>query len=441
MQHEANQLVVVSSFFIWLHFRPKSESIIMSKAAVMKARKHKSPLVANAGGESTKTKKDKKLKKDRKRSRHEIQEDDEERRLTALIFGGDYQEVISHDEDPPHVAVSESDASPSLFQLDTTGDEIDDDEDEVQNPVLDKHDKHRVDQESDDDDDHQNKSPEKPVWVDDDDVELSIDLLQTSRLRKLRTSKQEDVGNMDGAELEKRLRKRFEYSTMATARTDWARIDAPKADDHDDDEEEDILGSSSAPLLSSSGRLPPQILQVVRCPDANQKDCGNSTIQSVHFHPGSDPDRPLMLTAGLDKTLRFFQVSAESSDKIHGIHFPKMPIYSAQFLGDSGKVAVSGRRSFFYIYDMVAGKLDLVPKIMGREEKSLERFATSPDGRTIAFLGNDGYIIMVDVQSKQWIADLKMNGSVRAVTFTPDCEQILASGSDGDVYRYVRVDS
>ena len=29
-----------------------------------------------------------------------------------------------------------------------------------------------------------------------------------------------------------------------------------------------------------------------------------------------------------------------------------------------------------------------------------------------------------------------MNGSVRAITFTPDGEQIIASGSDGDVYRW-----
>jgi U3 small nucleolar RNA-associated protein 18 len=77
----------------------------------------------------------------------------------------------------------------------------------------------------------------------------------------------------------------------------------------------------------------------------------------------------------------------------------------------------------------------MVPKIMGRQEKSLEKFAVSPDGRTIAFIGNDGYIILVDVHSKQWIADLKMNGSARAVTFTPDGEEILGSGSDGDVYR------
>ena len=72
---------------------------------------------------------------------------------------------------------------------------------------------------------------------------------------------------------------------------------------------------------------------------------------------------------------------------------------------------------------------------MGRSERSLEKFTVSPDGRIIAFFGNDGYIILVDSKSRQWIGDLKMNGSVRAITFTPDSEYIMGSGSDGDVYR------
>jgi len=143
-----------------------------------------------------------------------------------------------------------------------------------------------------------------------------------------------------------------------------------------------------------------------------------------------------MLTSGLDKTLRFFQIGEEKSQKIHGIHFPEMPIYNASFLGDTGKVVLTGRRKFFYIYDAVAGKVDLVPKIHGRDERSWERHTVSPDGSLIALVGNDGYIVLVDSHSKQCVGTLKLNGSVRAITFTPDGTCIIASGSDGDIYRW-----
>ena len=76
---------------------------------------------------------------------------------------------------------------------------------------------------------------------------------------------------------------------------------------------------------------------------------------------------------------------------------------------------------------------------MGRQEKSWEKHTASPDGRLIAFVGNDGYVVLVDAQNKHWVGDLKLNGSVRAISFTPDGKQLIASGSDGDVYRYVLV--
>jgi len=99
-------------------------------------------------------------------------------------------------------------------------------------------------------------------------------------------------------------------------------------------------------------------------------------------------------------------------------------------------VIATGRRPFFYLYDSVAGKLDMVPRILGREEKSWESCTASPDGRTAAFCGNDGYVVLWDCHNKSWKADVKMNGSARSIAFTPDSNELITSGSDGDVYRW-----
>mmetsp|Transcript_2091 Transcript_2091/g.4843 ORF Transcript_2091/g.4843 Transcript_2091/m.4843 type:complete len:696 (-) Transcript_2091:85-2172(-) len=342
----------------------------------------------------------------------------------------------------------------------------------------------------DDDDDDDGAQDDVPAWDDpdeddDDDDDVSqggskrrrkkkkqrsspaakIRLVDASdRLKKLRKSRKEKT-ELTTQELEQRLRQRYEVTAQTTARTDWA-ASAPlsmKDDDgeiggtkksHDDEDDGQLLTSTDLFSTSESlfadhpgylkagggttggGRLPPNVLDIVRCPDANQADPNRAVVQAVNFHPGSDPDQPLLLTAGLDKTLRFFQVGEKQSEKIHGIHFQKMPIYSANFLGDTGKVVVSGRRPFFYLYDAVSGNVDLVPRILGRDERSWERHTVSPDGRLIAFVGNDGYIVLVDAHSKHSVGTLKLNGSVRSITFTPDGSNIIASGSDGDVYRW-----
>lgn len=459
----------------------KKKSATTAAAGTEKKRKHDSPLTNEAttaaeevpGGEKTKQNKQRRQKR---KSKQALKDEAEERRLTAMLFGGNgggadqNMDVNFDDDDQEDTATSsrqrdidrmaatntnesddDEDESPALqFEIDRSGAADDDSGDDSNNNnaiAIQKEQSSDEEQEDSDDDDNDSDQDNKPAWVDEDDDDVKVDLLRTDRLRKLRTDRGEDTKAhpLTGAELNQRLRARYKSTMQNTAQTSWARLDDDDGDedgnaDEDQDDDAAALQSSSQPLLrqgsAASGRLPPNILNVVRCPDANQSDYNQAVVQAVQFHPGSDPNQPLLLTAGLDKTLRFFQVGKDKSKKIHGIHFPKLPIYSAAFLGETGKVVVSGRRSFFYIYDSIAGKLDLVPRISGREEKSLERCVPSPDGKMIAFMGNDGYVILVDVHSKQWIANLKLNGSVRAVTFTPDGEYLLASGSDGDVYRF-----
>ena len=64
------------------------------------------------------------------------------------------------------------------------------------------------------------------------------------------------------------------------------------------------LLSSAGTLLGCSRVLPPHMLEAVRVKDANQQDPSRAAVQSVEFHPLGQ----LLMTAGLDKRLRLFQV-------------------------------------------------------------------------------------------------------------------------------------
>lgn len=310
------------------------------------------------------------------------------------------------------------------------------------------------------------------------------------RLKKLRRYRDE-TNPLSFKEYELRLRERFMSTSSVAARTDWASVglaqkqqqqqledededggvqrrkknkknktrgyaSSSSSEDSSDDDEEykdkaTQLLQSNASLFETSNKsglaLPPTLLNVVRARNGNLSDPNNSVVNATQFHPQSDEDSPLLMTAGMDKMLRFFRINDDNNNgentKIHGIHFPKMPITCASFLGGHGStssnVVLSGRRPFFYVYDAISGSIRKIPSIIGRSERSLERFVVSPPSSCnrsmIAFIGNDGYIILVDGVTYQWIGDLKMNGSVRAVTFSEDGEYIMGSGSDGDVYK------
>jgi U3 small nucleolar RNA-associated protein 18 len=93
------------------------------------------------------------------------------------------------------------------------------------------------------------------------------------------------------------------------------------------DENDELFANSKALLGESSSRLQPGYLNIIRCKDANQHDPSKSVVKSVSFHSSGE----LLLTAGLDKTLRFFQVDGIVNAKVHGIHFKDLPIHCAAF--------------------------------------------------------------------------------------------------------------
>lgn len=116
--------------------------------------------------------------------------------------------------------------------------------------------------------------------------------------------------------------------------------------------------------------------------------------------------------------------------------FPDLPIHTAEFTPDGTEVILTGRRKFFYVYNLVQSRVDKVNYVIGREEKSLEKAFVSPDNKYIAILGNDGYIILLSMKTKQWTANLKMNGAVRSITFSADGNYLFSAGSEGYCYQW-----
>jgi hypothetical protein len=46
----------------------------------------------------------------------------------------------------------------------------------------------------------------------------------------------------------------------------------------------------------------------------------------------------------------------------------------------------------------------------------------------VAFLGRCGYVVLVCAVTKQWVADLRLNGTVTAIDFSRDGKSLYAIG-------------
>ncbi|XP_057519905.1 U3 small nucleolar RNA-associated protein 18 homolog [Amaranthus tricolor] len=282
----------------------------------------------------------------------------------------------------------------------------------------------------------------KPVWLDDEEEETTVDISKVNRLRKLR--KEEDETVISGSAYVSRLRA---HHAKLYPGTDWANFDSKiKRYDSDDEFEvengsvvasgyknvDDILKTNEELVVKKGAKLLPGILEYSKLVDANAEDPSNGPINSVQFHR----NHQLLLAAGLDRKLRFFQIDGKRNKMMDAIFIEDCPIRNASFLPDGSQVIVAGRRKFFYSIDISKGNVDKIGPLTGREEKSLEVFEVSPDSRTIAFLGNEGYILLVSAKTKELIGTLKMNGTVRSLAFTDDGQQLLSSGGDGHVYHW-----
>jgi U3 small nucleolar RNA-associated protein 18 len=197
-----------------------------------------------------------------------------------------------------------------------------------------------------------------------------------------------------------------------------------------------LIEDHAAAESASCKALPLDLLQMTRLPDANTTEPSKSVIRSVQFHP----NRSLLLTAGLDKSLRLFDIDGIYNPKVRGLFFEDLPIRQASFCRDGDRVVVTGRRSYFYQFCLQSGNVERVAPLLsggGQSGQSLETFVESPDGAsqsTLAFLGADGSIPLVSLKHQCCTGIIKMSGSARAASFSADGTMLLTAGGDGIVF-------
>eukprot|EP00850_Spirogloea_muscicola_P002635 SM000010S04273 [mRNA] locus=s10:612724:615063:- [translate_table: standard] len=288
----------------------------------------------------------------------------------------------------------------------------------------------------------------RPAWEDPADAGLAVGVAHTARLRKLRRTEVE--ASFSGAEYAQRLRGQHERLNAGAAA--WAALPphprpgrlpsslraGDEGSDGDDGASDGDEGVEERALLAprGRGRLPQGLLETTRLANANRQDPSKAVVQTVKFHHNAQ----LLMTAGLDKTLRFFQVDGKKNPKVQSVFLEDMPVHKAAFTGPGSlQVLAAGRRQWFYVYDIAAGKVERLGPLHGREEKSLESFVASPSvgqSGVVAFLGNDGYIVLVSQKSWQWIGNLKMNGTARTAAFAGSGYELVTGGGDGDMYLW-----
>ncbi|KAK9830432.1 hypothetical protein WJX72_011741 [[Myrmecia] bisecta] len=198
------------------------------------------------------------------------------------------------------------------------------------------------------------QAEKQPAWEDADDATVEVNVASRNRLRKLRQSEEEVA--LAGVEYEQRLR--CQHVKMHP-RTSWASRDA--------DQQPATLLTGTAPLLGRSTVLAPGLLETTRVKDANQHEPSKSVVRSVEFHSAGQ----LLLTAGLDKQLRIFQVDGVHNTKVQTVAFEDMPIAKAAFANGGSQVVAAGRRKYVYLVDLESSRVERVADEWHSEVSSL----------------------------------------------------------------------
>ncbi|KAK0660188.1 U3 small nucleolar RNA-associated protein 18 [Lasiodiplodia hormozganensis] len=325
----------------------------------------------------------------------------------------------------------------------------------------------------DSDDDFADAGRDAPAWEDSDDERMVVSLASVPRLRKLRKTEDEDLIN--GKEYARRLRRQFErlyptpdWAVPATRRPSRKRRkisedagssaeeDASSDEDMDIDDD-DLSAQPLAKLLKDADsltrrdttgvgkkrKLRAEVLDIQRTKDIS--GIQPSAITSLSFHP----TLPLLLSSGPSSTLYLHHVQPvppNPNPLLTSLHIKRTPLTTTAFhpSPDDSRIFLSARRRYFHVWNLAAGTIEKVTRVYGhqQEQRTMERFALSPNGRYMALLGSarkgGGYINILDARTLQWQsqARIESRGGIADFAWWADGNGLTIAGKNGEVSEW-----
>ncbi|KAG1709162.1 U3 small nucleolar RNA-associated protein 18 [Nymphon striatum] len=260
----------------------------------------------------------------------------------------------------------------------------------------------------------------KPAWHDEDDEEI-----KKSHDTELNTKLSQG---------EKRINYvRTKFTQVMGQQPTWAKLKhARKTEKNasDDQDSDDEITGRAGNFLGKSEKLLRNTLNYRKCSDLNKECRDVSIIKHVEFHPSAQ----VAAIAGISGNVSLFQVDGKSNPKIQTVNFENFPIEKAHFSKDGEEIIVGGsKKSFFFCYDMIKGKINKVHLDKGMELHSMNNFEMSPDGKFIAVGAKYGHVHIITSKTKEWISSVKLNSRATAIGFDSS-NRMYTHSSEGEVY-------
>ena len=299
---------------------------------------------------------------------------------------------------------------------------------------------------------------EENAWEDPDDENISVSLLGSSKLKKMRKSENDTIIN--GKSYINRLRSQFNkiYPTPTWAHT-WEQIEGTGNGSESDMEENERKQMShndtnsvlrlleTAPQVSKYQRtslLPSNKISISRLRNANQAKLSKAAIQSLSFHHS----HPLLLTGGFDRTLRIYHIDGKVNNAVTSLHLRNSPISTCGFspLQDKANknlVFAAGRRRYMNKWNLESGEVEKISRMYGHEQfqRSMESFKISPKGTLIGLVGSSGWCNLLSGSTGQWVKGFKVEGTIIDFDFTVDEKVIVIINTAGEVWEFALASS